>query len=272
MNKIITTDIADPLIQQPFTADSLDFLQDANKEMVKAHGLSAIGKIYDPTKYYILSGLYPYGTNQYSEGYVFFAGELYYCAGKTTTTAFSNIAVLTLVESNASFDPVTFSDGTTHSVHKIRRFNLIDTVSGGGTVDLEDCIFIDRPISINPVFKAYNNSSVEVVGGFTAANYDYCDYTISGNRLNVRVKGQAFVIAAGVRYLTIKLTLPFSSIPVYGNSIVVFQQGGTTTGFAGVAEIDSTGLITIKNLAYNTDIPAIAATGYIFIGLTALIG
>ena len=33
--------------------------------------LSVIGKIYDSTKYYIISGLYSYGTNQLKKGTYF---------------------------------------------------------------------------------------------------------------------------------------------------------------------------------------------------------
>ena len=127
MNKIITTDVVDPLVQQPFTADSLDFLQDGSKEMIKSYALSCIGKIYDPTKYYVISGLDSYGTHQYKEGCIFYDGELYYCPGKSNTTLFVNTPVLNLVESNAPFDPVTFSDASTHSVHKIRRFIITST-------------------------------------------------------------------------------------------------------------------------------------------------
>ena len=179
MNKIITTDVVDPLVQQPFTADSLDFLQDANKEMIKAYALSVIGKIYDPTKYYVISGLDSYGTHQYKEGCIFYDGELYYCPGKSSTTSFSGVLVLNLVESNAPFDPVIFSDNTSHSVHKIRRFVMVDASSGSGTVDLSACILIDKSISYSTTLKAYDGPGNEVVGGFTGSSFGYGQYKIN---------------------------------------------------------------------------------------------
>lgn len=271
MNKIITTDVVDPLVQQPFTADSLDFLQDANKEMIKAYALSMIGKIYDPTKYYIISGLDSYGTHQYTEGYVFHDGELYYCPGKSNTTLFVNTPVLNLVESNAPFDPVTFSDASTHSVHKIRRFIISDAVSGSGTVDYFNCIFIDKSITAIPVLKAYDSSNTEVASGFTAGGFNRTRYVLRGNSLNITITGQSFVIGANARYLTIEMPLPIPTTSMFGTAVVAFQRLGTTVGFAGIAEL-ANGVITIRNIEINTDIPAMPSDGCLYLSITASIG
>ena len=264
MNKIITTDVVDPLVQQPFTADSLDFLQDANKEMIKAYALSVIGKIYDTTKYYVISGLDNYGTHQYTEGYVFHDGELYYCPGKSNTTLFVDTPVLNLVESNAPFDPVIFSDNTSHSVHKIRRFVMIDASSGSGTVDLSACILIDKSITYNTTLKAYDGPGNEVVGGFTGSTFGYVQYKIKGNEVEVLITGQSFVIASGVRKLSFSCPSILAGRNVGGVSVVAIQQGGTSVGFAGLAQMNDTEIL-IEQVANNTDMPAMASLGEIYL-------
>lgn len=270
MNKIITTDVVDPLVQQPFTADSLDFLQDANKEMIKAYALSVIGKIYDTTKYYVISGLDSYGTHQYTEGYVFFNGELYYCPGKSNTTLFVNTPVLNLVESNAPFDPVIFSDNTSHSVHKIRRFVMIDASSGSGTVDLSACILIDKSITYSTTLKAYDGPGNEVLGGFTGSSFGYVQYKIKGNEVEVLITGQSFVIASGVRKLSFSCPSFLAGRNVSGVAVVAIQQGGTSVGFAGLAQMNDTEIL-IEQVANNTDIPAMASSGEIYLMIRAQI-
>lgn len=270
MNKIITTDVVDPLVQQPFTADSLDFLQDANKEMIKAYALSVIGKIYDTTKYYVISGLDSYGTHQYTEGYVFHDGELYYCPGKSNTTLFVNTPVLNLVESNAPFDPVIFSDNTSHSVHKIRRFVMIDASSGSGTVDLSACILIDKSITYSTTLKAYDGPGNEVLGGFTGSSFGYVQYKIKGNEVEVLITGQSFVIASGVRKLSFSCPSFLAGLNVSGVAVVAIQQGGTSVGFAGLAQMNDTEIL-IEQVANNTDIPAMASSGEIYLMIRAQI-
>lgn len=270
MNKIITTDVVDPLVQQPFTADSLDFLQDANKEMIKAYALSVIGKIYDTTKYYVVSGLDSYGTNQYKEGYVFHDGELYYCPGKSSTTAFSGVPVLSLTETNAPFDPVKFSDNTDHSVHKIRRFVMVDASSGSGTVDLSACILIDKSITYSTTLKAYDGPGNEVLGGFTGSSFGYVRYKIKGNDVEVHITGQSFVIASGVRKLSFSCPSFLAGRNVGGVAVVAIQQGGTSVGFAGLAQMNDTEIL-IEQVANNTDIPAMASSGEIYLMIRAQI-
>ena len=272
MNKIITTYVVDPLVQQPFTADSLDFLQDANKEMIKAYALSVIGKIYDTTKYYIISGLYNYGTHQLTEGYVFHDGELYYCPGKSTTTAFTNIPVLTFVETSAAFDPVTFSDASTHSVHKIRRFIISDAVSGSGAVDLYNCIVMGRPVSFTLTGKAYNTGLVgtgtEVVGGFTFAGYNYCQYLNKGNSIDIIVKGEIFNISAGVRRIELNLPAFLNGISKVGYSVAALQVAGTTDGYPLIAELASYDVISLRMIQNNTNFPTITGyTGQIYLSM-----
>jgi len=267
MDRIKTSDVSDPSIQQPFTARSLDFLQDANKDMAKAYALSVIGKIYDPTKYYVISGLDSYGTYQYKEGYIFYNGEVYYCSGKSTTTAFSGVPVLTInttTTAGTPYDPVTFTDDIQRDVHLLRRFILSDGSSGSGTVDLSACILIDKSITYTPTLKAYDGFGNEVVGGFTGSSFGYVQYKIKGNEVEVLITGQNFVIALGVKRLSFSCPSILAGLNVGGVAMVGFQQGGTTTGFACLAQMDDTEIL-IGGADGGASFPAVASLGEIYL-------
>lgn len=110
----------------PFKVESKAFMQDANKEMVQAlcqNLISNYGLAYSPTV--------PYYIGQYnnlifaSDGVVFFNGELYIMKSNSGLT----YAVIDTT-SNAIADPTTFSDNTTHNIHKDRYLTFTNTLSG----------------------------------------------------------------------------------------------------------------------------------------------
>lgn len=142
MNKIITTFVSDPTIEQPFTASSLDFLQDANKNIFAGIARALAGdEIY--AQFTVLQGLVAYGTGNYTDGYVYLSGEIFYCAGKSNNVAFVNVPVLTTTITNdPTADPLTFTDGNARNVHNVRNLVLSDAVSGSGTIDLSDLYYI----------------------------------------------------------------------------------------------------------------------------------
>ncbi|MEO6901556.1 MAG: hypothetical protein ABI241_00550 [Bacteroidia bacterium] len=266
MNRIKTSDVSDPSIQQPFTARSLDFLQDANKEVVSGIALGLIGKIYDPARYYLIGGLTSYGSNQFTDGYVFFNGELYFVKGKTNTSPFTNIPVLT-IDTNTSigapYDPLIFTDGVSRNAHFNRRFNLIDAIAGSGTVDLQNCIYINRRSSYSPVLKAYAGGGAEVVGGFSTGGYGLIYFVLDGAKCEVVITGDSFSIAAGVRKLEFSLPLILAGLNIGGVSNCTLQYGGTTDGLPLLATVGVTGGtgIIIENILNNTDIPTATANG-----------
>lgn len=175
MKIIDTTQVVDPSTLQPFTSKSLKFLQDSTKELCEWIASTIIGQSYDNTKAYVLNGVLPYGTNQYSDGIILYGGELYYTAGKSTTTAFLLVPVMTIDTANdATADPVTFSDLTSKNVHNIRTLILSDAVSGSGDFDLSDVIYINAwEAQSTPTSIAYNVSNVAVPGGVTLGSPFY---------------------------------------------------------------------------------------------------
>lgn len=261
MNRIKTSDVLDPSIQQPFTARSLDFLQDSNKDMVKGIVLSLIGSIYDASKYYIISGLQGYGTNQISEGYVFFNGELYYCAGKTSTTAIANTLVLTIdttTSINSPYDPVRFTDNIERAVHLLRRFVMTDAVSGTGTVDYSSCINVNIRTFFSPTLKAYDGSGAEVVGGFSASSFEMLQYTLNSTGLRVDFKSLFITIGAGVRKLSVSEPIALPSTGA-GTSVGRFNQT-ISAGITVSVDYSASGNAVIIEKTDRTDFPAVAGT------------
>jgi len=228
MNRIITTDILDPTIQQPLTGNSVDFWQDANKESSLALALASIGDSYDPTKAYVLQGLQAYGTGNYTAGYVLWGGEVYYSVGKSDGIAMVNIAVMTITITNdGTADPVVFTDGVSRNVHKVRRLVLSDALTGTGTFDLSDAIFLERAISYTPTLTAVDSALVAVAGGFTAVSTT-ANYIIRDNSFILDVSLTGVETLATSRVLRVSYPVGFSiQTPkrLVGTDIVKFYNG-----------------------------------------------
>ena len=151
MNTIKTNSILDPTIQQPFTGRSLAFLQNANKDAMLGLAQGIIGPNYNISNPYILNGVMPYGTNQYTKGYFLWNGEVFYCSGKPTTTAFAHIPVLVIVDTpDGTADPLTFTDSVGRNVHSIRTLEIKDQLTGTGEFDYSSAINI-HPVQLNDI-------------------------------------------------------------------------------------------------------------------------
>src|SRR5690349_7338239 len=136
MNKLDTSPCSSTNIL--FTkSGTFEFLQLAYKDIVAYVVQSLIGKSYDLTKVYVLSGLELTsggGTDTYSAGFVFYAGELFVKPGSTSFATGS--AVLNLIETpyTLNADPTDFSDGIPRNVHIERSVSIAAGASGTGTL------------------------------------------------------------------------------------------------------------------------------------------
>ncbi len=160
MNRIKTSDILDPTIQQPFTGKSLFFLQDANKEMANALSKSVIQKSgYDPDAVvpYIVSTLT-------SDFYIFYVDELY---KMSATASGNNIAVLTITD-DPTADPVTFTDATPRNVHNIRTLVPTTGSLGAGLFDLVDLVDIQTD---NRIFERINGTASYTINAGSFASF-----------------------------------------------------------------------------------------------------
>lgn len=146
MKRIITSNITDPSIQQPFTGKSLEFLQDSIKEndfSLIAQILNARGLTYSASTPY---KLWQEGATSYS--FVLFGGEIYYMDENVPLGA--NIAILNNSNDPVA-DPVTFSDGVSRSVHHRRRITQTVGTLGTGLFNLSAIKNINTPLLSNAV-------------------------------------------------------------------------------------------------------------------------
>lgn len=141
MKNINITNIVDPTSLQPFTGNSLKFLQDASSEaragMIKAFITQNLGS-YSLTVPYVISGCVVSDSGKdVTDGEIFYGGEYYQLTGVNGTT---NVAQFSLVKTqDSTADPLDFSDGQTHNVHDIFKFVGTDTATTG-TFDSSDLV------------------------------------------------------------------------------------------------------------------------------------
>lgn len=133
MKNINITKIVDPTSLQPFTGNSLKFLQDASSEaragMIKAFITQNLGS-YSLTVPYVISGCVYSGTTPnfaVTAGEIFYGGEYYEL---TAVSGYTNIPQFKLDKTNdPTADPLVFSDNQTWSVHDIFKFIGEDTAT-----------------------------------------------------------------------------------------------------------------------------------------------
>lgn len=217
MDRIITTSISDPTIQQPLTGNSLDFLQNTTQEMAAAYAKSIAGCHYDASLPFVIYGLYPYGTGNYSEGYVLWNNEVFYCAGKSDSVAFVNIPVLTITVTNdATADPVTFTDAVSRNVHNNRNLVLTDALTGTGTFDLADALYMNKWITAStPTYVALTTADAVVGGGVTVASESYI-YQLHSTGIKIWFRTTDITTTATTA--KISMTLPISLPTTLGTS------------------------------------------------------
>ena len=133
MKNINITNIVDPTSLQPFTGNSLKFLQDASSEaragMIKAFITQNLGS-YSLTVPYVISGCVVSDSGKdVTDGEIFYGGEYYQLTGVNGTTNVAQFSVVKTQDSTA--DPLDFSNGQTHNVHDIFKFVGTDTATTG---------------------------------------------------------------------------------------------------------------------------------------------
>ena len=248
MNRIYTGFVSDPNIQQPFTAKSLDFLQDSIKEAVKAN---CYGKIGGSLAGYqqITGGAIIFGCN-YSgsgntiyNGFILWQDELFYFPGAMGLLVYSNVPVVVLDETNdASIDPVEFSDNVFRSVHKIRRLKVVDQVSGSGLFDLSKLQGVIKATELTGTSTTTVSAALTAIPNtsFTSPNR-LCD-------LEIKLEGWAYapggVTAEGGKFKIYNVTAG-----------AVIREGVATVVTNGVNAYYSVSVsVVVRNVAANTQI------------------
>jgi hypothetical protein len=133
MKNIDISQIVEPTALQPFTANSLKFLQDYNSEdkaaIIKALVITNLGS-YSLTVPYVISGCTVSDSGKdVTAGEIFYGGAFYETTAINGTT---NIARFIKTKTqDAVADPLIFTDSSSKSVHDIYKYVGTDVASGG---------------------------------------------------------------------------------------------------------------------------------------------
>lgn len=136
MKKIITSNVLDPSVLQPFTAQSLRFLQESKEDdvaaLIKALVISNLGS-YSLTTPYVISGCVYDNTSLYgvTAGEIFYGGKYYQTTALANNTS-TNIPRFVLTGTpDVNADPLTFSDSSVFNVHTIYTYVATDSATLG---------------------------------------------------------------------------------------------------------------------------------------------
>jgi len=253
MNKIITTDVLDPSIQQPFTANSLDFLQNASIEALLAFAAFSNMAAFNTGNPVVLYGCQRRalgGANyKFYGGYVYYSGEIYTFDGINSITIATNAEFKITVTNDATADPVTFTDGISRNVHNVRKLTMTDNA---GDFNYSDCQFVGRIQETNSV-SAVGTTTVESVVA-TVTTFEACSY--------LNVSWNCWITESGTHDTTYKIKKNGSTIKEFRQSVTTGEETisftalsncnfndvftVTVTHSAGSGQIQN-GLLMIKN-------------------------
>lgn len=234
MDKLITSGISDPTKLQPLLGPSIEFIQNAYKDAINALCECAVGDNVSGSTVYVLRGGRKTGS-VIADGYIFYAGEVYFLTG-ADTTAYSNIPVVVANNGNGAADPITYSDGTTGNVHNVRAARIADQSTGTGFSDYANVVFLQPlPVTVGGggTAPAFQNSWAYGSQLVTFRKNKEGLVTIEGN-LNANSTQYAltiFTLPVGFRPSTTKyLNVGVVDTTVKGDALVVGSGGNVTLG------------------------------------------
>lgn len=160
--------------QMPIKKGTLQFLQDAYKEVINAILRGTIGGSYSASTYYILHGCVNSGAGSnyvISAGAIFLNGEIYLVDAVTFTTTGGQVPVMNIVTTQytTNADPVTFTDGVAYNVHDIRKIAISAGTASGN----------EYGVNSNNIFVNFANSTPNIIEqqGFNALQTKVYDIT-----------------------------------------------------------------------------------------------
>ena len=156
MKKVLTSNITSVRAAK-IKKGTLEHLQEAHQETARALAINAIGDTYSTGNVYVLYGCKNTGTGLnyiISAGAVFASGDIYLVPAITFTASVGQIAVLSLTNTyrtGTEFDPVTFTDGSTHNIHADFTGVFASAVATAGPYDITNLIYINSIASLTLV-------------------------------------------------------------------------------------------------------------------------
>ena len=258
MKNIITSDVLDPNIAQPFTAHSLKFLQDGTKEAVANLVQSALGFAAVVDTPYALWGCIKSdlggGDFAYTAGAIYFNGEIYdFPAIATIPIATADICTITITNDGTA-DPVEFTDGISRNVHNHRDLVLSDGTLGTADFDFADVFYL-----IDPWHYVGTTGEPAFGAGFSNAGGGASDVafrkTLDGK---IELRGLMNATAIGTAF-----TLPVTHKPISDlilNSIVPLATSeviqtivDSASGNVSFINIPTTTLVSLDGVYGNID-------------------
>jgi hypothetical protein len=210
MKNIDITQIVDPLIQQPFTGLSLEFLQNGNKEMVNAFCHSIIkskGLTFSSGSAYIIDSRYAY------ELAIFFYGELYLTNQSYSGSLYAHIDTTP----DVTADPVVFTDAVSRNVHN-NRYLYFDNISAGALFKVANIIDVYSTVPFINITPATN---------WTVPTPYITSTNVFQYRKNVNneIEFRGFVKNTDTGATVTIFTLPVGSRPVNDKAFVIWASG-----------------------------------------------
>lgn len=158
---------------------SVDFVQANIADGVSGIVESLLGAAYDPTKSYIMKGCVltsTGGMTSISAGTIYGISKalgsmtartyLYAVAAQTfTDPTGGNVVVGTVSKISAGYDPVNFSDGSTHSIHNEWRVVFGTGASGSADVNYGDLLNFTHKIANAADNTNFDNTTFQVKTG-----------------------------------------------------------------------------------------------------------
>ena len=189
--KDIDYSLETPTSGQPLSGESFAHMRDGINETTAAIVKGLMSGAYSANDVVIIYGCVDSGTAgvtyNISAGAVLYNGEIYLVDATGVLTISGNVAVATIATTYNAIDPVTFTDLTTHSVHRIKKVSIALATSGTGIKDYSAFKTIQRSI-VSPVLA--KNTTTQSDGSQTTrtlkfntiiSNVDGITQTLSSN-------------------------------------------------------------------------------------------
>lgn len=137
---------------------TLKHLQDAYQEAIATSIINTIGTSYDASKYYILYGCENTGSGLnyiISAGAVMVNGIVFITLPKTFTATAGQVAIFQTLDTyvtGTNFDPVSFTDGSTHNIHLDRTGDWGSAVAASAANEFANMVRVN--VAYTPTLTA----------------------------------------------------------------------------------------------------------------------
>jgi hypothetical protein len=152
MKRLLTSSIT-TTAGLPIQGATLDFLQNAPKEILEMMARNQVGRLYSTSSKYILEGCddsIAGSVHTISNGWMLYNDTLYRVVGSAVTLGGGQVVLCNIVDQYlGGTDPVTFTDLSTHNVHQDKVITLSAGTTGTGSFDYSVALPINKPFNLS---------------------------------------------------------------------------------------------------------------------------